>query len=114
MRFHRVAPLQMTDLDGTMSQTIVEADREQTIRAIANGGAMTADKVAAASGFTTQTQLSTLTFIKRPADCSRRRLVLGHTIGREVARGLLGRDLDLRIRRDKLVRNGMRSTISTF
>jgi hypothetical protein len=62
--------------------------------------------VAAASGFTTQTQLSTLTFIKRPADCSRRRLVLGHTIGREVTRGLLGRDLDLRIRRDKLVRNG--------
>src|SRR5262245_17146438 len=42
-------------------------------------------------------------YIERPADCSRHRLVWGHTIGREVARSLLGCDLDLRIRRDKLV-----------
>ena len=62
--------------------------------------------MAAASGFTTQPQLSTISFIERPADCSRQWLVWGHTIRCEVARGLLGRDLDLRIRRDKLVRNG--------
>src|SRR6266480_2072959 len=57
-------------------------------------------------GGATQTQLSTISFIERPTDCSRQRLVWGQTIGREIARGLLGRDLDLRIRRDKLVRDG--------
>src|SRR4029450_5404596 len=53
-----------------------------------------------------QTQLSTISFVERPGGCSGYRMVRGHTIGREVARGLLGRNLDLRIRRDKLVRDG--------
>src|SRR5215468_1513419 len=57
-------------------------------------------------GVTTQMQFSTISFVERPADCSRQRLVWGHTIRREVACGLLGHDLDLRIRRDKLVRDG--------
>jgi hypothetical protein len=43
-----------------MGQTIFEADREQTIRAIANGSRGEQDTVAAVQGFTTQTQFSTI------------------------------------------------------
>src|SRR5438105_1960305 len=85
---------------------IVEDDNKQRIAAIANGFGRGATTKRPVSGFTTQTQLSTISFVARPANCSRQRLVWGHTIGREVARGLLGRDLDLRVRRDKLVRDG--------
>jgi hypothetical protein len=79
---------------------MVEADSEQTIRAIANGfGAGARTMPAAVSEFTTQTQLSTISFVERPTDGSHHAWS-GATIGREVARGLLGRDLYLRIRRD--------------
>jgi hypothetical protein len=55
-----------------MGQTIVEADSEQTIRANSNGfGGGANHNAAAVSGFTTQTQLSTISFVERPADCSR-------------------------------------------
>src|SRR5215472_11586242 len=96
----------MSDPDGETGQTIVEADREQTIRAIANGYGGATTMRPPCRGITTQMQFSTISFVERPADCSRHRLVWGHTIGREVARSLLGRDLDLRIRRDKLVWDG--------
>jgi hypothetical protein len=53
---------------------LLRADSEQTIRAISNGFVVEQYKMAAASGFTTQTQLSTIIFIERPADCSRHSL----------------------------------------
>src|SRR5262245_50208065 len=96
----------MSDPDGETGQTIVEADREQTIRAIANGYGGATTMRPPCRGITTQMQFSTISFVERPADCSRQHLVRGHTIGREVARGLLGRDLDLRIRGEKLVGGG--------
>src|SRR5215831_13231408 len=97
----------MADLDGAMGQTIVEVDSRQTIRAIANsfgGRAMTKWPPLRGSRRKRSSQRSVLSNGRPTARVnawSER-----HTIGGEVARGLLGRDLDLRIRRDKLVRDG--------
>jgi hypothetical protein len=95
-RLHRFAPFADDRSGRRNASDDCGARRSRTASA---RRAMT--KWPAASGFTTQSQLSTISFIERPADCPRQCLVWGHTIGREVARGLLGRDLDLRIRRDK-------------
>jgi len=71
----------MSDPDGETGQTIVEADREQTIRAIANGYGGATTMRPPCRGITTQMQFSTISFVERPADCSRQHLVRGHTIG---------------------------------